>query len=86
VPVSIRYQLLHRAASAVIEADRFNARHALMLVHSFSQTYEWFEDYERFVALFGAVAYSEAVVPVADLGTISLYCGWVTGEERYLKA
>ena len=34
----IRYQLLHRTASAVIEAERFNAKHALMLIHSFSPT------------------------------------------------
>jgi hypothetical protein len=86
VPVSIRYQLLQRAASAVIEADRFNARHALMLVHSFSQTREGFEDYARFMVLFGAAAHPESIVPAADLGAISLYCGWVTGEERYLNA
>lgn len=29
------YQLLHRTASAVIEVKRFNAAHAVMLVHSF---------------------------------------------------
>lgn len=32
---SLWYQLLHRTASAVIEATRFNAPHAVMLVHSF---------------------------------------------------
>ncbi len=36
-----RYQLLHRTASAIIEAQRFNAAHAVMLVHSFSQSSEW---------------------------------------------
>ena len=39
-PDSIRYQLLHRAASAVVEARRFNAAHAMMLVHSFSPSNE----------------------------------------------
>jgi len=33
----VRYQLLHRTACAVIEAERFNATHAAMIVHSFSQ-------------------------------------------------
>ena len=42
---SIRYQLLHRAASAMVEARRFNAAHAMMLVHSFSPSDEWFDDY-----------------------------------------
>ena len=40
----IRYQLLHRTASAVIEAQRFGASHAIMLVHSFSQSLEHFKD------------------------------------------
>ena len=38
IPDTTRYQLLHRTASAMVEAQRFNAKHALMLVHSFSQS------------------------------------------------
>ena len=34
---SIRYQLLHRLASSIIEAKRFFAKYAVMAVHSFSQ-------------------------------------------------
>jgi len=53
---NIRYQLLHRTASAVIEAKRFNAENALMLVHSFSQESEQenegFQDYCKFLSLF----------------------------------
>jgi hypothetical protein len=49
----IRYQLLHRTASALIEAQRFNAPNALMLVHSFSRKNECFDDYQQFLALFG---------------------------------
>ena len=41
-----KYQLLHRTASAIIEAERFNANHALMLVHSFSLANEWYGDFE----------------------------------------
>jgi hypothetical protein len=44
----IRYQLLHRTASAVIEARRFGARHAVMLVHSFPDGEDWFEDFAAF--------------------------------------
>jgi hypothetical protein len=58
----IRYQLLHRTASALIEAQRFCAGQALMLVHSFSQTHEWFEDYARFAQLLG----SEVRKPLVD--------------------
>jgi hypothetical protein len=33
IPDSVRYQLLHRTASAVIEAERFGAQNAVMLIH-----------------------------------------------------
>ena len=35
-PSHVRYQLLHRTASAIIESKRFNAKYAMMIVHSFS--------------------------------------------------
>ena len=89
----IRYQLLHRTASALIEADRFNASSALMLVHSFSQTNEWFEDYRQFAALFGLEAEVDSIAyaprrysPQAKFTEIALYLGWVKGEEKYLMA
>ncbi|NQU59042.1 MAG: hypothetical protein HQ513_17560 [Rhodospirillales bacterium] len=44
----LRYQLLHRTASTVYEAQRYMAAHALMLVHSFSQKNSWFEDFAAF--------------------------------------
>ncbi|MGI4758796.1 MAG: DUF6946 family protein [Janthinobacterium lividum] len=37
----LRYQLLHRTASALYEAERYRSRHALMVVHSFSTTHRW---------------------------------------------
>jgi hypothetical protein len=79
VPPTIRYQLLHRAASAVIEARRFNARHAMMLVHSFSETDEWFEDYVAFAALYGAKAATGMVKFVKAIDENALYLGWVKG-------
>jgi hypothetical protein len=50
---NIRYQLIHRTASAIIEARKFNAQNALMLVHSFSPEDIGFEDYRNFLGLFG---------------------------------
>ncbi|MBS4193226.1 hypothetical protein KHA94_24350 [Bacillus sp. FJAT-49705] len=44
-----RYQLIHRAASALIEAKNVNANNSLILVHSFSETGKWFDDYAEFV-------------------------------------
>jgi len=80
----IHYQLLHRTASALIEAQRYNAAHAVMLVHSFSQTREHFEDYQQFVMLFGRNAAPETVVPVEPRSGISLHFAWVTGNHEYL--
>ena len=51
-PPDIRYQLIHRTAAALIEARRFTAPRAAMLVHSFSATQRWRADYESFADLF----------------------------------
>jgi len=81
----VRYQLLHRTASALIEADRFSANHALMLVHSFSQEHKWFDDYAAFVRLFGQETEPNSLIYVGDRNNIALYLGWVTGEPAYLE-
>lgn len=85
----VRYQLLHRTASALIEADRFNASSALMMVQSFSQTDEWFEDFAQFAALFGAKAEVDSIAYASRrdnpiFAGIKLYLGWIKGEEKYL--
>ena len=82
---SIRYQLLHRTASALIEAKHFNASAAMMLVHAFSQTHEWFEDYEAFAALYRITAERNTVHRAGRLDGIELYLGWVTGDAKYLE-
>lgn len=75
----IRYQLLHRTASAVIEGRRFGARHAVMLVHSFSPTDEWLDDFRKFAALCGAPDLGKgAVRAVREIGDLTLHLGWVS--------
>jgi len=81
----IRYQLLHRTASAVIEAEGFNAPNAVMLVHSFSPRNEWFDDYQRFVALFGATGELGTIVSARTVSGVKLYVGWVKGNGKYLN-
>ncbi len=81
----IRYQLLHRTASAVIEAKKFNAQNALMLVHSFSQSDEWFEDYSQFLDLFGLKGITpDSLVFAKSINGINLYFSWVRGDKKYL--
>jgi hypothetical protein len=76
----IRFQLLHRTASAVIEARRFNAPDALMLVHSFSETDEWFDDYSLFSRTIGASEIARGrVVEAREVDGIRLSLGWISG-------
>ena len=85
LPGTVRYQLLHRFASAVIEAKRFGATHAVMLVHSFSQAHQWFEDYAAFAALLGVEVAVNRVVSVGQRGGVHLHLGWVCGDAKYLS-
>ncbi len=85
VPDTIRYQLLHRTASAIIEAQRFNATHAVMLVHSFSQSSEWFQDYAAFTSLMGGSARENGIVSVGSRSGVSLHLAWVRGDALYLS-
>lgn len=78
----IRYQLLHRTASAVIEARRFGAGHAVMLVHSFPQGQDWFKDFAAFAALYGVTATRGLTLPVCELGDVELHLGWVSDTPR----
>jgi hypothetical protein len=85
-PGTVRYQLLHRTASALIEARRFCAKRAVMLVHSFSQSHQWFEDYSSFAVLFGVDAQVNEVSRLGEVGGIQLYAAWVCGDPRYLES
>jgi hypothetical protein len=81
----IRYQLLHRAASAVIESGNFSSPNAMLLIHSFSPTDEWFDNYAQFAALFRIKAKKNFVHLAGRIGDIDLYLAWIKGEEKYLK-
>lgn len=84
-PFKARYQLLHRTVSAILEAKRFRANEAVMVVHTFSKTDEWFEDYQYFLSLFGLEAGINQAVSAKILNGINLSFAWVHGSEKYLK-
>ena len=84
LPGGIRYQLLHRAASAVIEARRFNAGHAILLVHSFSDGDMWFDDYAEFAGLFGVNPAPDTVHAAGRIGSLYWHVGWVRGDPTFL--
>ena len=58
-----RYQLLHRTASALYEAQRYQVKRAMMLVHSFSEANRSFQDFQAFAEIMG--------MPVGDVNQVS---------------
>jgi hypothetical protein len=80
----LRYQLFHRTASAVVEADRFMTGAAAMIVHSFSPEKRWFEDYDRFVQLFGAMSSPQGAVVDIPCGR-RLLLGWAAGDQAFRR-
>lgn len=75
-----RYQLFHRTASALIEARRFVARSAAVIVHSFSPMAASFTDFQQFVRLLGGdVERPGQLVAVPPREDIALFFGWAVG-------
>lgn len=85
LPDTIRYQLLHRTASALFTAEEFHANTAVMLVHSFSLTARWREDYMAFCSAMGAKHLSDSICVVPGFDTPRLYLAWCTGNKKFLE-
>ncbi|ESZ21280.1 DUF6946 family protein [Mesorhizobium sp. L48C026A00] len=83
-PSHIRYQLMHRMASALIEARRFKTDEAAMIVHSFSPTRMWFEDFASFASLLGVEAKPDLSNTVILRSGQRLRLGWATGNGDFL--
>ena len=75
----------HRTASAILEARRFQAKYAVMLVHSFSSTDEWFDDYDSFLSLFGASGTVNELSFGGIRSDVDQSFAWVQGEGRFLE-
>jgi hypothetical protein len=84
IPMNIRYQLIHRAVSALLEAEKFNAPTAVMLIHSFNQDDLWFEEFVSFMKLFQVETQHNQLTWVKKLKGINFYSGWVRGNSKYL--
>lgn len=84
----IRYQLLHRTADALLEAKHVGARLAIMLVQSFTECSENWNDYAEFATLMGFSSIASNSISEAkalpEFPEIRLHLGWVydLSEER----
>lgn len=77
---NIRYQLLHRTASAIITANKYHCDSAVVLIHSFSLTNKSFEDYSKFAALYNLSVQPDYIVGPIKLNGVKVYWGWVAGK------
>jgi hypothetical protein len=73
---ALRYQLVHRTASAVLEAKRFHAGKAVMVVHSFSAHRDGFAEFQAFARQLGASISAPGAVHAAGIKSgVELFFG-----------
>lgn len=75
---ALRYQLFHRTASALIEADRVGAEIAVLMVQSFRSDPASFADYMAFAAALGVTVAEGRLLQVPRVSETSLYLGWAS--------
>jgi hypothetical protein len=73
----LRYQLFHRAASAVLEASRAGARTAVLLVQSFYPATVAWPDFQAFTRLFRVEACRDGICEVRCPELDRLLLAWV---------
>ena len=76
--LTLRYQLFHRTASALIEAERFGAEHAVMIVQSFQEDPHSWDDFSAFCRVLGASPQLGRVSELPRASGPRLYLGWVS--------
>lgn len=73
----LRYNLLQEAVSVLLEGSRVGVDRGMLLVHSFGNHVDYFEDYGRFLSMFDLKAERDIVQGPVNLDGFSLYFGWV---------
>lgn len=85
-PTHLRYQLFHRTAAAILEAERFGMGSAAMVVHSFSPAATWFDDYAAFVDWLGGTAEIGRATEISLPTGRILRLAWAKGAPAFLTA
>ena len=80
----IRYQLLHRTASALLTAEAFHAGTAVMLVHAFGAPADRKSDFHAFCESMSAIEVSPELYKTPSFAGPSLFLAWRAGDEKYL--
>jgi len=86
---NLRYQLFHRTASAIIEARRFQADMAMVIIQSFSHTHMHYQDFANFCSYLGVGSAPSGLPGKFRYKTLSdglpLGFAWVTSQMRHNK-
>lgn len=82
---SIRYQLLHRTASALLTAQEFHASVAAMVVHAFETPQPQRDDFLAFARALGALELIPLVYRVPTFSGPSLYLAWCDGDASFRR-
>lgn len=83
---TLRYQLLHRTVSAVLEASKTSAAAAVMLVHSFAESQDNWDDFATYLRALEIEARKDSVLGPKMLGVtaqrmdVPTYFAWVSDE------
>ena len=80
-----RYQLLHRTVSALQAANDFHAKTAVMLIHSFSPTGRWHQDFVSFCIAMAAKPVYAGTYVAERFDRPRLYLCWCKGDEGFLN-
>ena len=80
----IRYQLVHRTASALLTAREFHAQVAVMLVHSFGTKASLRSDFDAFCGVLGAQELSLGVHIAPSFRNPRLFLVWCSGNRQFL--
>jgi hypothetical protein len=76
LPKTLRYQLVHRTASAILEAQRTGALYAVMMVQAFRETTTSEKDYVAFGDYFKASLMKGKIVQLGGHTIPKLFLGW----------
>jgi hypothetical protein len=79
----LRYQLLHRVASAILSSKSFHAPVAVMLVHSFRKKSRWRGDFDAFRKAIGAVPVTKDIWRYGSIKGLELFLAWCVGNEEF---
>lgn len=73
----LRYQLFHRTAAAILEARRYRANKAVLMVHSFCENSTGLPDFLDFFERMGVVGAGRDMLSApAEVGGVTLWVGW----------